>query len=191
MNHLQTYLPSVLTHTPSDVAIWVVDNGSEDASVDWLQNNVAERVQVLELKENHGFAGGYNRALDHIDADMYVLLNSDVRVEGDWVTPVLECMGQRIGMWQVPGSCKTSILDCASTPVRQEDGWTRTGIHSAWDESSMPWNQMKIGMRATGKCFGRQERAFHPKICLAQSGWFRQRPVCPHGRNRFVLEAQK
>ena len=57
VNHLQTYLPSVLTHTPSDVAIWVVDNGSEDASVDWLQNNVAERVQVLELKENHGFAG--------------------------------------------------------------------------------------------------------------------------------------
>ena len=95
LNHLQTYLPSVLTHTPSDVAVWVVDNGSEDASVDWLQNNVAERVQVLELKENHGFAGGYNRALDHIDADMYVLLNSDVRVEGDWVTPVLECMGQK------------------------------------------------------------------------------------------------
>ena len=41
VNHLQTYLPSVLTHTPSDVAVWVVDNGSEDASVDWLQNNVA------------------------------------------------------------------------------------------------------------------------------------------------------
>ena len=85
--------PSVLTHTPSDVAIWVVDNGSEDASVDWLKNNVAERVQVLELKENHGFAGATTGP--RADRCRHVCSsNSDVRVEGDWVTPVLECMEQ-------------------------------------------------------------------------------------------------
>jgi len=168
VNHLQTYLPSVLTHTPSDVAIWVVDNGSEDASVDWLQNNVAERVQVLELKENHGFAGGYNRALDHIDADMYVLLNSDVRVEGDWVTPVLECMGQKD--WDVasprvvqdvdPGLCEHAG---AAGGWMDKDGYPFClgRIFNAV-ESSEDWHARdREVFWASGACFFIRKSAWH------------------------------
>ena len=49
------------------MAIWVADNGSTDDSVVWLKAAHADSVQVLELKENFGFAEGYNRALAQID----------------------------------------------------------------------------------------------------------------------------
>lgn len=92
MDHLKTYLPSVLEHTPSEVAIWVADNGSTDDSVAWLKAAHADSVQVLELKENFGFAEGYNRALAQIDADTYVLLNSDVRIVEPWIEETLSAM---------------------------------------------------------------------------------------------------
>ena len=90
-HHLETYLPSVVAQTSSEHVIWVADNGSSDDSVSWLREHHSE-VKVLELGQNWGFAEGYNQALAHIDADVYVLLNSDVRVEGPWVEPVLAVM---------------------------------------------------------------------------------------------------
>ena len=92
IDHLKTYLPSVLAHTPHDVAIWVADNGSSDDSVAWLTTTHADRVHVLELGENFGFAAGYNRALAQIDAEVYVLLNSDVRIVESWIEPTLSVM---------------------------------------------------------------------------------------------------
>jgi GT2 family glycosyltransferase len=92
LGHLQTYLPSVVKNTPGEVELWVADNGSTDNSVSWLRETYPDRVHVLELTENLGFAEGYNRALQAVKADMYVLLNSDVRVVGEWVNPVLEVM---------------------------------------------------------------------------------------------------
>ena len=92
IEHLKTYLPSVLEHTPSEVVIWVADNGSTDDSVDWLTSTHSSAVQVLELGENFGFAAGYNRALAHIEAEVYVLLNSDVRIVQPWIDPTLSAM---------------------------------------------------------------------------------------------------
>ena len=92
VNHLQTYLPSVVAHTPPHVHLWVADNGSTDDSVNWLKINHSDDLNILELDENYGFAEGYNRALSEIDADVYVLLNSDVRIDGDWIDPVLKVM---------------------------------------------------------------------------------------------------
>ena len=92
LDHLKTYLPSVLKHTPRDVAIWVADNGSSDNSVAWLTTTHSDRVRVLELGENFGFAAGYNRALAQIEAEVYVLLNSDVRIVESWIEPTLTAM---------------------------------------------------------------------------------------------------
>ncbi len=80
--HLSTYLPSVVEHS-QNARIIVADNGSTDDSkavVDQFTN-----VEWLALPQNYGFAEGYNRALKQIDADIYVLLNSDVRVTTNWL----------------------------------------------------------------------------------------------------------
>lgn len=94
IDHLKTYLPSVLEHSPQDVTVWVADNGSTDDSVAWLEKAHSNAVQVLELGENWGFAAGYNRALAQIDAEVYVLLNSDVRIVEPWIEPTLTAMDE-------------------------------------------------------------------------------------------------
>lgn len=95
LQHLKTYLPSVLKHTPRSVDIWVADNGSSDDSVSWLRSVHPTSVRVLELGENFGFAAGYNQALKKIDAEVYVLLNSDVRIVEPWIEPILSTMNAR------------------------------------------------------------------------------------------------
>lgn len=85
--HLQTYLPSVVEHSP-EAEVVVIDNGSTDDSVAWVRDTYPE-VSVVELEKNLGFAGGYNAGLKQVQADVYVLLNSDVRATPNWIAPVL------------------------------------------------------------------------------------------------------
>ena len=91
---LAEFLPSVVEHLPGDIArLIVADNGSTDDSVAWLRENYPE-VEVMELAENYGFAEGYNRAIAAV-ADEYrytILLNSDVAVDSDWITPLYRFM---------------------------------------------------------------------------------------------------
>lgn len=79
------FLPSVIQHSTSEnTEIIVADNGSTDSSVVFLKQNFPS-VKIIELKENFGFAEGYNRALQQVDADYFVLLNSDVKVTPNWI----------------------------------------------------------------------------------------------------------
>lgn len=91
---LAAYLGSVVEHTPSGIAdVIVADNGSDDGSVDFVREHFPS-VEVIPFSENYGFAEGYNRAIDAI-APRYkycVLLNSDVEVKDDWLTPLWRFM---------------------------------------------------------------------------------------------------
>lgn len=86
--HLAHFLPSVVRCSPEGSVV-VADNGSTDDSLEFLQNYFPQ-VEVLCLDRNYGYAGGYNRALAQIEADAYVLLNSDVEVVDGWLIPMLE-----------------------------------------------------------------------------------------------------
>ena len=88
---LRKYLPSVLQHSCDEATVYVADNGSNDDSVQLLQEQFPQ-VRLLLLEKNWGFAEGYNRALSQIDADYYLLLNSDIEVTSHWLTPLLSFM---------------------------------------------------------------------------------------------------
>ena len=89
---LKQFLPAASRYTISDQAdLIVADNGSTDGSVAWIRNNHPE-VIVLELGDNYGFAGGYNRAIEKTGYPLTLLLNSDVEVTPGWLTPLLEYM---------------------------------------------------------------------------------------------------
>jgi len=87
---LQLFLPSVVEFSKNEsTRIIVADNGSTDDSLQILRNQFPE-VDILELKQNYGFARGYNEALKLIDADYFVILNSDVEVTVGWLdSPIL------------------------------------------------------------------------------------------------------
>ena len=86
--HLEQFLPSVIQHTPQQVDIVVADNGSTDDSVEFLRREYPN-VKLVLLDKNYGFADGYNRALKQVDAECFVLLNSDIEVTEGWLEPLV------------------------------------------------------------------------------------------------------
>lgn len=69
----------------------VADNASTDDSLALLKSNFPS-VEILINEQNDGFAGGYNWALKLIESEYYVLLNSDVEVEPNWIEPIMNLM---------------------------------------------------------------------------------------------------
>lgn len=87
------YLPSVVRYS-QEAAIFVADNGSTDQSLRVLKTAFPQ-VSILELGANYGFCGGYNRALQQIKADYYLLLNTDVEVTEGWLRPLKALLDSR------------------------------------------------------------------------------------------------
>lgn len=85
---LETYLPSVVNYS-EEAAIYVIDNASTDDSVVYIKSQFPT-INVIQLSENFGFAKGYNLGLQHIEEEFVVLLNSDVRVTENWLSPLLQ-----------------------------------------------------------------------------------------------------
>lgn len=88
---LWQFLPTVLKYSVDEADVWVADNASTDGSMEMLAEKFPT-VKTLRLDRNYGFAEGYNKALRQIEADYYVLLNSDVEVTHHWLTPLIELM---------------------------------------------------------------------------------------------------
>lgn len=90
--YLADFLPSVLASDYPNLRVVVADNGSTDDSLAFLEKQYANQIEILNLKENYGFAGGYNQALRQVHSAYYVLLNSDVEVTKNWMRPIIEMM---------------------------------------------------------------------------------------------------
>ena len=91
-DYLQRFLPGLLASCEGlDAQVVVADNASRDGSVALMQERFPQ-VPLIVLEENFGFTGGYNRALAQVEADYYVLINSDIEVPQDWLKPLVEWM---------------------------------------------------------------------------------------------------
>ncbi len=92
IEYLKKFLEGVVNNSSvPGTAIYLADNGSTDGSVEWATHNFPG-VNTLKLNKNHGFAGGYNLALSQIEAEYYLLLNSDIEVTDGWLLPLLNHM---------------------------------------------------------------------------------------------------
>lgn len=85
---LEQFLPSVFLYS-KEATLYVADNASTDDSVQFIKQNYTS-IKIIQNKVNGGYAKGYNDALQFIDADVFCLLNSDVEVTQNWLTPIVE-----------------------------------------------------------------------------------------------------
>ncbi|HEY0059790.1 MAG TPA: glycosyltransferase family 2 protein [Flavisolibacter sp.] len=92
-HYLEQFLPSVLATSYANYRLVVADNGSTDDSLAFLRSRFPQ-VELLELDRNYGFAKGYNEALKRVEADYYLLLNSDVEVSSGWLEPMVGLLEQ-------------------------------------------------------------------------------------------------
>ena len=87
---LSRFLPSVIEYSPG-AEIVVADNASTDDSVTVVTKDFPG-VRLIQLDRNYGFADGYNKALEEVDAEYFLLLNYDVDVTDGWLEPLLSFM---------------------------------------------------------------------------------------------------
>ena len=169
--HLRRFLPSVVAAAPEGVGVVVADNGSTDDSVAILAAEFPT-VSVLRMDANYGFAGGYNRALEQIEADYYLLLNSDVETPPGWLGPIFDCLGANPDvavvapklisyadrtMFEYAGAsggfidflgypfCRGRILRCV-----EEDRGQYDDARDHMEEIDLCWRMQLAGYRARG-----------------------------------------
>jgi GT2 family glycosyltransferase len=106
ISFLKMFLGKVLSCSSGNgTVVYVADNGSSDGSVDYISENYKE-IRLIRLEKNHGFAKGYNLALGKIDAQYFVLLNSDIEVTDGWLQPLLKHMDQNHDV----AACQPKVL---------------------------------------------------------------------------------
>lgn len=77
-----------------DAKVVVVDNASSDGSCEkiqqWVNQEAAfELVDLLPSPDNTGFSGGNNFGINHVEAEYYLLLNSDTLVRNNAISTLL------------------------------------------------------------------------------------------------------
>lgn len=102
---LRRFLPSVVERSQGDAKVFVADNGSTDDSLAWVRATLPG-VGIIEMKENLGFAGGYNAALAQVQAEYFILLNSDVEVTPGWIPAMKDRLLRDPGM----AACQPKVL---------------------------------------------------------------------------------
>lgn len=95
---LEKFLPNVLEYS-DEATVYVIDNASTDDSVAFVEKYFPT-VKIIINAKNSGFAGGYNEGLQHIKEEIYCLLNSDVEVTENWITPILELLRKILTLLQ-------------------------------------------------------------------------------------------
>ncbi|HRH37634.1 MAG TPA: glycosyltransferase family 2 protein [Flavobacteriales bacterium] len=166
-NWLERFLPDVIARTPN-ASIIVADNGSNDGSIAWLKQNTPS-VGIIELGTNHGFAGGYNMALANVEAEFYLLLNSDVEVSTGWLDRLVAYMDANPTM----AACQPKVLAHGERTHFEHAGaaggfidrngypFCRGRIFELREEDKGQYDDEREVFWATGACLLIRSSAFH------------------------------
>ena len=153
---LRRFLPSVIQHSAESADIVVADNASTDDSVEVLKTEFPG-VRIISLDKNYGFAEGYNRALQQVESDFYLLLNSDVEVTDGWLTPLLDFMVSHPECAS-PNYLPKLLVTPSSMPVLAVVTSTVTVILSAVVACLRRWRRTTDSMTMWRKCCGLRVR---------------------------------
>jgi GT2 family glycosyltransferase len=165
--YLERFLPSVLATTYTNFKVVVADNSSTDDSLPFLKAHYPQ-VERLLLSENYGFAKGYNEVLKNIDADYYLLLNSDVEVTPEWLQPMVALLEKDY----LHAACQPKILAYKQKRLFEyagaAGGWldafgypfARGRVFDICEEDQGQYNEMQQVFWASGAALLIRQEAF-------------------------------
>lgn len=165
--YLECFLPSVIKHS-SAYSIIVADNNSTDDSVAFLKEHYPS-VHCLQLTNNEGYSKGYNTALHQVEAEYYILVNSDVEVTEQWVEPMIALMDSDPSI----AACQPKVLDFNQRDSFEYAGaaggfvdylgypFCRGRLFSTLEKDTLQYDDVKEIFWATGACLVVRSDAFH------------------------------
>jgi len=158
-NWLEKFLPNIISNS-TDSEIIIADNDSSDDSVKFLEENYPN-IRIIQNDGNFGYALGYNLALKQIDAEYFVLLNSDIEVTKDWISPIISLMDSD----KTISACQPKLLDYNNKNEFEYAGasggyidkfgypFCRGRIFDDLEEDKGQYNNITEVFWATGACF--------------------------------------
>jgi GT2 family glycosyltransferase len=165
---LEKFLPQVIAYNAPGSEVIVADNASTDDSIDFLTKHYPQ-VRIIRNSVNGGFAKGYNDALKHVQAEYYVLLNSDVEVTPRWIEPVIELMDSDVSI----AACQPKLRAYNSRQHFEYAGaaggfidkftypFCRGRIFDSFEEDHGQYDDAKEVFWATGACLFVRSSAYH------------------------------
>lgn len=164
---LEQFLPSIIQYSP-EATIYVADNASTDASVSFVKQNFPT-IQIVKNTGNYGFAKGYNEALQHIDNEIYALVNSDIEVTENWLSPILETFENE----PTTAIIQPKILDFKNKEYFEYAGaaggfldkygypYCRGRIFETIEKDNGQYNDAREITWASGACFFIRSKVYH------------------------------
>jgi hypothetical protein len=165
---LEQFLPSVVTHSADIADVYIADNASTDQSIAYVKKSFPS-VNIIQNKENGGYAKGYNDALKNIKADVYCLINSDVEVTANWITPVIDVFKKEAKTAII----QPKILDYKNKELFEYAGagggfidlygypYCRGRVFNALEKDEGQFNDVSEIFWASGACFFIRSEVFH------------------------------
>ncbi len=164
---LERFLGNVLKHSADLGKVYLIDNHSSDDSVAFTRKEFPT-IQIIELEDNYGYAGGYNKGLKHIPEEYVVLLNSDVEVSPNWLAP----LHARFTADATLGALQPKIKDLKSRPHFEYAGasggfvdilgypFCRGRIFDHLEEDNGQYDNYQEVFWASGACLAIRQSAF-------------------------------
>ncbi len=168
---LEQFLPSVIAFS-NEAVIYVADNASTDNSIEVIKNKFPS-VKIIQNDGNYGFATGYNVALQNVEEEYYALVNSDIEVTENWLTPILSVFDNQPEI----GIIQPKILDYKSKEYFEYAGaaggfidkfgypFCRGRIFDTIEKDNHQYNDEKEIFWASGACFFIRKEVC--KLCYA------------------------
>lgn len=165
-NYLEIFLPFLLDYTPN-TAIIVADNASTDNSVLFLRQKYPT-IELIILQKNFGFAEGYRLALQKIEADIFVLLNSDIEVTPHWLSPLTNFLTNNTNVAAVQPKIKNyqnreyfeHAGACGGFLDKYAYPFCRGRLFDECEKDTKQYNQNKAVFWATGACLVIKKEAY-------------------------------
>jgi len=165
---LEQFLPSVVLHSKKDAKLYVIDNASTDTSVQFLKEYYPE-IKLIQNSSNFGYAKGYNEGLKKVEADLFVLLNSDVEVTENWLNPLKDEFLKNQNL----AAAQPKILDFKNKSHFEYAGaaggfidkyaypYCRGRIFNTIEKDNGQYNDSRTIFWASGACLFLRKKSFH------------------------------
>lgn len=165
---LEQFLPALMQSTYPNLEIVLADNRSDDDSVSYVRSHYPS-ITIVQNDNNYGYAGGYNKALPHVKADYYVLLNNDIEVPSGWIEPVIDCLERNHDV----AAAQPKIIDYRQRNLFEYAGaaggyidvlgyaFCRGRMFEVLEEDKGQYNDTQEVFWATGACLFIRSKVFH------------------------------